>query len=103
MHYGLLTALAVVIVSGGPLVGVVLVTALLVLPGATGALAARTLTRLYAVSFATALLAVMAAVLLQRAFPSLPLGPMIVLALVLEFSLAAVVTRLRGRGLSPRS
>jgi manganese/iron transport system permease protein len=103
VHYGLLTALAVVIVSGGPLVGVVLVTALLVLPGATGALAARTLTRLYAVSFATALLAVMAAVLLQRAFPSLPLGPMIVLALVLEFSLAAVVTRLRGRGLSPRS
>src|SRR5688572_19601073 len=95
VHYGLLAAIAVVIVAGAPLVGVVLITALLVLPGATGAAMGGTLTRLYLFSFATALAAVALAALARRAFPVLPFGPMIVVALVLEFGLAGLASRLQ--------
>jgi manganese/iron transport system permease protein len=96
VHYGLLVAVATVIVAGAPLVGVVLVTAMLVLPGATGALAGGTLWRMYVLSFATSLAAVALAVAVRRLFAGLPLGPVIVLGLVLEFGIAAAVVRLRG-------
>src|SRR5690606_7853656 len=97
VHYGLLSSIAGVVVVGAPLVGVVLVTALLVLPGATGALAGGGLRRVYAVSLAAALVAVMAAVSVAGLVEGLPLGPLIVLALVIEFSIAAAVAR-AGRG-----
>jgi ABC-type Mn2+/Zn2+ transport system permease subunit len=95
VHYGLLAAIAAVIVVAAPLVGVVLVTALLVIPGAIGALLGATLGRLYVLSFAAALLAVLGALGLSRASHALPLGPLIVLALVIEFGVAATASRLR--------
>lgn len=95
VHYGLLTAIAAVVVVAAPLVGVVLVTALLVLPGAIGALLGATLARLYVLSFVAALVAVMAAVVLSRIVTGLPLGPLIVLSLVVEFGVAALVAGLR--------
>jgi manganese/iron transport system permease protein len=93
VHYGLLASIAAVIVAGAPLVGVVLITALLILPGAIGALAGRTMTRLYVLSFAAALGAVALAALARWASPMLPLGPMIVFALVVEFALAGLACR----------
>jgi ABC-type Mn2+/Zn2+ transport system permease subunit len=93
VHYGLLASIAMVIVAGAPLVGVVLITALLVLPGAIGALTGGTLTRLYLLSFVAALGAVALAALARRGFPALPLGPMIVVALVGEFALAGLASR----------
>lgn len=95
VHYGLLSSIAGVVVVGAPLVGVVLVTALLVLPGATGALAGGGLRRLYAISLAAALIAVIAAVGVARLVDGLPLGPLVVLALVIEFCLAAAIARAR--------
>lgn len=95
VHYALLLAIAAVIVAAAPLIGVVLVTALLVLPGAIGALLAQTLGRLYALSLASALVAVAAGVGLSIKTPPLPLGPLVVLALVAQLSLAAAVARLR--------
>lgn len=95
VHYGLLLAISAVIVAAAPMIGVVLVTALLVLPGATGALLAPTLKRLYAWSFAAALAAVLAAVILAELTPALPMGPVVVLALVAEFAIAGAISRLR--------
>ena len=96
MHYGLLIAIAAGVVVGAPLIGVVLVTALLVLPGAIGALVGQTLGRLYMLSLASAVVAVAAAVGLRGASTGLPLGPLVVLALVAELALAAVAARVRG-------
>ena len=100
VHYGLLVAMALVVVVAAKLVGVVLVTALLVLPGATAALLGGRLTRVYAASFAVALLAVAAALLAQAWVRSatgtpLPLGPVVVLALVAQFLVAWALARLR--------
>lgn len=96
VHYGLLLSIAAVVVVGSPLIGVVLITALLVLPGAIGALLGSTLGRLYSLSVVSALLAVLAAVAMSRSTLALPLGPLVVLALVAELALAAAWARLRG-------
>ena len=101
VHYGLLVAMALVVVVAAKLVGVVLVTALLVLPGATAGLIGGRLGRVYAWSFAAAAAAVAAALLAQAwargwLAAALPLGPLVVLALVGEFLLAWALARLRG-------
>ena len=100
VHYGLLVAMALVVVVAAKLVGVVLVTALLVLPGATAALLGGGLGRVYAGSFVAALLAVAAALAAQAWVRSssgtpLPLGPVVVLVLVAQFLLAWGAARLR--------
>ena len=100
VHYGLLVAMALVVVVAAKLVGVVLVTALLVLPGATAGLLGGRLARVYAGSFAVAVSAVAAALLVQMwtrglLASALPLGPVVVLALVGEFLAAWALSRLR--------
>ena len=97
VHYGLLVALALVVVLAAKLVGVVLVTALLVLPGATAGLAGGRLGRVYALSLAFAVSAVALALLAQagaRGATALPLGPLVVLALVGQFLVVWTLARL---------
>ena len=101
VHYGLLVAMALVVVVAAKLVGVVLVTALLVLPGATAGLLGGRLARVYAWSFAVAVAAVVAALLVQAwtrgaTGTAVPLGPVVVLALVTEFLVAWAASRARG-------
>ena len=98
VHYGLLATIALVVVVAAKLVGVLLVTALLVLPGATATLLGGTLRRAYAASFAAAVLAVTLALLTRTlAGPgvSLPLGPLTVLWLVAGFLSAWGLARVR--------
>jgi ABC-type Mn2+/Zn2+ transport system permease subunit len=76
-------------------VGSVLVTALLVLPGATGMLLTRRLGRVIAASVAVGLIGALAGLVVYFRWPHLPAGPSIVLALFLQFLLAYAVTRVR--------
>ena len=97
VHYGLLLAIAFVVAAGARLVGAVLVTALLVLPGATAALVSRRLATAWGTSVSVALLAAIGAVLTVAALgPSLPAGPVVVMFLIALFAGAAAAARWGG-------
>ena len=95
IHYLLMVLIAVTIIVGMPVIGAMMVTALLVLPGVTGTLLARRMSSVLAVSVAAALIAAFAGVAINAAWRFLPLGPVIVLILFVEFLLAYVATRVR--------
>ena len=97
VHHGLLLATAAVVAVGARLVGAVLVTALLVLPGATAATLARAgAGRTWTASLAAAAVPVALVAAVRAASGSaVPLGPPVVLALVAAFGLAAAFARLR--------
>jgi ABC-type Mn2+/Zn2+ transport system permease subunit len=80
--------IALVIVIGMRVVGPVLMTALLVLPGATAMLLSRHLSTAIFISIATAIISAIAGLILNSQWRFLPLGPSIVLVLVAEFILA---------------
>jgi zinc transport system permease protein len=93
-RYLLLTVLAATIVASIKLVGVVLVSALLVIPAATGQLAARSMTGMLAISIATALFAVVAGLWLSW-ISNLPSGATIVLLAAALFFVAFAVRRFK--------
>jgi zinc transport system permease protein len=98
LRYLLLTVLAATIVASIKLVGVVLVSALLVIPAATGQLAARSMTGMLVTSIVSALVAVILGLWLSWV-SNLPSGATIVpLASGLFF--VAFVTRRPGSGSS---
>jgi len=78
LRYLLLTVLAATIVASIKLVGVVLVSALLVIPAATGKVSARSMTGLLVISIISALIAVVAGLWLSW-ITNLPSGATIVL------------------------
>ncbi|HEX3358318.1 MAG TPA: metal ABC transporter permease, partial [Tepidisphaeraceae bacterium] len=88
IHYLLMVLIALVIVIGMRVVGPVLMTALLVLPGATAMLLSRHLSTAIFISIATAIISAIAGLILNSQWRFLPLGPSIVLVLVAEFILA---------------
>jgi zinc transport system permease protein len=92
LRYLLLTVLAATIVASIKLVGVVLVSALLVIPAATGQLAARSMRGMLAISMASALIAVIAGLWLSW-LSNLPSGATIVLLAATMFFVAFVVRR----------
>jgi zinc transport system permease protein len=92
LRYLLLTLLAAAIVASIKLVGVVLVSALLVIPAATGQLAARSMRGMLAISIATALIAVIAGLWLSW-LSNLPSGATIVLLAAIIFFAAFLVRR----------
>ncbi len=95
----LLIAIALTVATGARVIGAVLVTGLLVLPGATAALACRRPGTAWLVAGVLALLATAlpAATLHWAALaPSVPLGPVVVLLLTLAFA----TVRLARRGVS---
>lgn len=91
MRYTLLVLSAVTIVVSMKLAGVALVTALLVLPGATALLVSRRMGVVCAISFAVALVGVMGGLGVSIE-ADLPSGPSIVALLVGFFALSGVVS-----------
>lgn len=96
VHYLLMLLLALLIVLGMRLMGGVLVTALLVLPGATAMLMSERLRIVVAWSLVTALVAALAGVAVNLRWTFLPAGPAIVLVLFIEFLIAWTWTKTRG-------
>jgi zinc transport system permease protein len=85
LHYGLLTALGITIVVAMRLLGVILVTALLVLPGIIGSLWSRRILGVLAVSVAAALLSIVLGLVVAMEIRVLSTGPVIVIVLALLF------------------
>lgn len=97
IHYLLMVLIAVTVIVGMPIIGSLLVTALLVLPGVTATQITQRLRGVIAISVASAMLAAVLGVVLHARWPFIPVGPAIVLVLFVEF-LAAYAT---GRARTP--
>jgi manganese/iron transport system permease protein len=93
LHYLLMMMLALVIVVGMRLVGNVLVTALLILPGATALLLGRRLFWVFTFSIIVALIGTLGGLLVNHYWPFLPSGPSIVLVLFAQFALSYLLVR----------
>jgi ABC-type Mn2+/Zn2+ transport system permease subunit len=88
VHYLLMLLLALVIVVGMRPIGYLLITALLVLPGATALVISRRLGVVLAVSVVVALVGVLCGLSLRAGRAHLAAGPAMVLALVAQFAVA---------------
>ena len=88
IHNLLLVVLAVALVLGFRLLGVIMASALLVLPGATALLVCRTLGRTLLVSLATGVFSVVLGLLMSLQLGDVAAGPCIVLMLCLCFTAA---------------
>ena len=95
IHYLMMILLALTVIVGMQITGSVLVTALLVLPGATAGLLARRLGSVVTISIGAALIGAVAGVELNARWRFLPTGPMIVLTLFAQFLLAYAMSRAR--------
>lgn len=96
LRYLLLTVLAATIVASIKLVGVVLVSALLVIPAATGQLAARSMTGMLITSVVTALVSVILGLWLSW-MSNLPSGATIVLLAAALFFITFAARRVKRR------
>ena len=104
VYYGLLVAMAVTIVVSIKLVGIILVSALLVIPGATGLQLTRNYRAVIAISLIAAVTSVVAGLFLSWGF-DIASGATIVLVLFAEFMLSVAfsprrpyMARLIGKG-----
>lgn len=88
LHYLLMIMLALVIVVGMRLAGQLLVTALLVLPGATALTLSRDFKVVLGTSIVTSLIGIVTGLALRAGYPKLPSGPPMVLTLVVLFAAA---------------
>ncbi|CAA9395340.1 MAG: hypothetical protein AVDCRST_MAG64-1406, partial [uncultured Phycisphaerae bacterium] len=95
VHYLLILLVTATIVIGSRVVGSILVTALLVLPGATSLAVSRRLSVAVGGAVGLGLVAAVAGVLASRHVPYLTTGPAIVLALFAAYVLAFLARRLR--------
>jgi manganese/iron transport system permease protein len=97
IHYLLILLVSLTIIVGSPVFGSVLVTALLVLPGATALLLSDRLrtTVITSVSFGVGGAAV--ALVVRARYPFFPMGPAIVLAMFALFLVAYAWSRARAR------
>jgi ABC-type Mn2+/Zn2+ transport system permease subunit len=93
IHYLLILLVAAAIIVGMKLMGSLLVTALLVLPGAAALQLGRQTRTVMAASVAAGVLAAIVGPLFHFQWPAIPEGPAIVLVLVLEFVAAYAFRR----------
>lgn len=100
IHYLLVLLVALTIIIGAKIAGSVLVTALLVLPGATALLLSDRLRTTIGLSVATGIAGAVVAVVLRMNYSFLPMGPSIVLAMFALFLIAYGWSRIRGRGVA---
>lgn len=98
IHYLLMVLVALTIIIGARVVGTVLVTALLVLPGATSLVVTRKLQTAVAGAITVALVGAILGLLLSRRWTFLPTGPAMVLVLFVLFLLAYATGRIRRTG-----
>jgi ABC-type Mn2+/Zn2+ transport system permease subunit len=101
IHYLLLLTVTLTIVLGIRIAGSVLMTALLVLPGATGLAATKSLRAAFAVSIAVAVIAAMAGVAAHARWGFVPVGPTVVLVLFAMFLASLAVQLVPGFPRSP--
>jgi len=87
IHYVLMLLVTLTIVLGIRIAGSVLVTALLVLPGATAVLLSQRLRTVFIIAIAAAAIGTGAGVLVHTQHKMVPAGPAIVLAMFAEFLL----------------
>ena len=97
VHYLLMLLVAATIIVGSRIVGTVLVTALLVLPGATALLLTARLRASVAAAVMIAVAGAAAGLALNHRWPFLPTGPAIVLALFAVFLAALAWDKLQPR------
>ena len=88
VHYLLVLLVALTIIVGAPVAGSVLVTALLVLPGATALLLSDRLRTTVGLSVVVGVAGAVVALLVRARYPFFPMGPAIVLAMFALFLLA---------------
>ncbi len=98
IHYLLILLVSLTIVIGARVAGTVLVTALLVLPGATALNLSSGLRGAIAGAIATALAGTLAGLAASRHWPFVPIGPAMVLALFGLFIVSLFCSRLRSSG-----
>jgi manganese/iron transport system permease protein len=96
IHYLLILLVALTIVVGALVAGSLLVTALLVLPGATALLLSDRLRTTVALSVGVGLVGAAAALVVHARYAFLPMGPSIVLAMFAMFVAAYAWSRVRG-------
>lgn len=94
IHYLLMVLLGVVIVAGVRVLGSVMMTALLVLPGAAAMLLSDRLRTTLILSMAIALVGAVGGVLISLRWPFVPAGAAIVLLLFVEFLVACAASKL---------
>jgi manganese transport system permease protein len=92
IHYMLMLLVTLTIVLGIRIAGSVLVTALLVLPGATAVLLSQRLRTVFVIAIATAAIGTAAGVTCHLWKHAIPAGPAIVLAMFIEFVVGYLVS-----------
>lgn len=93
VHYLLMILIAVTIIVGLPMIGSLMVTALLVLPGVTANLLSRKLNIVIPLAIGTAVLSAIVGVWLNATWRFIPTGPAIVLTLFVQFLAVYLTTR----------
>lgn len=93
VHYMLIGLVALVTIIGMNVVGTLLVTALLVLPGTTAGLLTKRLGASVAASVGVGLIGALGGSAIHRAWPIVPAGPAFVLVMVLLFAIAFAARR----------
>jgi len=101
LYYGLLVALAVSIVAAMRFLGVILATALLILPGATANLWSKRIERILVLSIAFGVGGVVSGIFLAIRLEGLSTGPVIVLVLCACFAASYTTALLRRRSVCP--
>lgn len=101
IHYLVLIIMAVMVVFTMKLAGIILVNAFLVIPGATATLLSRRLRRVLVISLVVGQVGMVAGFVLSFELGGeLPVGPIVVLILAVQFAGAWVWNRSRGRPVS---
>jgi ABC-type Mn2+/Zn2+ transport system permease subunit len=95
IHYLLILLLAITIVLGMRLMGSLLATALLVLPGATALLCSRRIGFAMTIAVLVGLIGAIAGTLISARWRFIPEGPAIVFALISQFAAAYLYKRAR--------
>lgn len=95
IHYLLISMIAVTVALSIPMMGSVMVTALLVLPGAAALLLSARLPTVIGLSLVVALVGAAGGIAVHQAWKVLPTGPAIVLVLVGQLLLALLVRQAR--------
>jgi ABC-type Mn2+/Zn2+ transport system permease subunit len=96
VHYLLMVLIALTVVIGVRVVGSLLVTALLVLPGVTGMMVTLKLRGVFSVAVMTGLVGTVGGLLIHGTWLFLPPGPVIVLVMLGVFLVAWIMHRVRG-------
>lgn len=97
IHYLLIVMIALVVVIGVRIVGILLISALLVLPGATSSLLTRRLRGAMLGSVATGVVGAWMGIAIARKWDIIPMGSAIVLSLFTVFAVTWCGTRIRAR------